>query len=62
VLLTHEGATEFESLDMAVHMLFLAGTHCYPTIRRIALPHSPRALMDDLSLVFQHASRRLDAV
>ena len=37
VLLTHEDATEFESLDMAVHMLFLAGTHSYPTIRRICL-------------------------
>lgn len=36
-LLTHEEATEFESLDMAVHMLFLAGTHSYPVARRIGL-------------------------
>lgn len=37
MLLTHEDATEFESLDMAVHMLFLAGAHSYPIARRIAL-------------------------
>lgn len=36
-LLTHEDATEFESLDMAVHMLFLAGAHSYPIARRISL-------------------------
>jgi len=30
VLLTHDRVTEFESLDMAVHMLFLAGPHSYP--------------------------------
>jgi hypothetical protein len=39
--LTHlleEGTTvsEFESLDMAVHMLFLAGDHSYPITREIA--------------------------
>jgi len=34
-LLSHEEATEFESLDMAVHMLFLAGAHSYPVTRRI---------------------------
>ena len=37
VLLTHEDATEFERLDMALHMLFLAGPHSYPTIRKISL-------------------------
>jgi hypothetical protein len=36
-LLAHEEATEFESLDMAVHMLFLAGSHSYPVARRIGL-------------------------
>lgn len=36
-LLRHEDATEFESLDMAVHMLFLAGEHSYPIARRISL-------------------------
>jgi hypothetical protein len=37
--LTHllrEDKTEFESLDMAVHMLFLAGDHSYPITREIA--------------------------
>jgi hypothetical protein len=29
--------TEFESLDMAVHMLFLAGEHAYPIARDIAV-------------------------
>jgi hypothetical protein len=32
-----EQKTEFESLDMAVHMLFLAGNHSYPIAREIAL-------------------------
>jgi hypothetical protein len=32
-----EKETEFESLDMAVHMLFLAGKHSYPITREIAL-------------------------
>ena len=27
---------EFESLDMAIHMLFLAGSHCYNITRRIS--------------------------
>ncbi len=36
-LLTHEDVTEFESLDMAVHMLFLAGSHSYPIARKICL-------------------------
>lgn len=36
VLLAEEGVTEFDSLDMAVHMLFLAGAHAYPITREIA--------------------------
>lgn len=36
VLLKDENVTEFESLDMAVHMLFLAGKHSYPITRAIA--------------------------
>lgn len=35
-LLEEDGVTEFESLDLAVHMLFLAGKHSYPTCRAIA--------------------------
>jgi len=35
-LLWEEEATEFESLDMAVHMLFLAGKHSYNITRDIA--------------------------
>jgi len=35
-LLREEDATEFESLDMAVHMLFLAGKHSYDITRDIA--------------------------
>ena len=31
-----EGVTEFESLDMAVHMLFFAGEHSYEITREIA--------------------------
>jgi hypothetical protein len=34
--LLHEDETEFESLDMAVHMLFLAGTHSYEISREMA--------------------------
>ncbi len=37
VLLTEVGVTEFESLDMAVHMLFLAGEHSYEIIRALAI-------------------------
>lgn len=37
VLLVNEKVTEFESLDMAVHMLFLAAPHSYPIARSIAL-------------------------
>lgn len=36
VLLNEQGVTEFESLDMAVHMLFLAGNHSYMIAREIA--------------------------
>jgi hypothetical protein len=35
-VLPEEHVTEFESLDMAVHMLFLAGSHSYPISRDIA--------------------------
>jgi hypothetical protein len=35
-LLLKENVTEFESLDMAVHMLFLAGKHSYEISREIA--------------------------
>lgn len=34
--LLEEEVTEFESLDMAVHMLFSAGKHAYPITRQIA--------------------------
>lgn len=36
-VLPEQGVTEFESIDMAVHMLFLAGDHSYPISREIAL-------------------------
>ena len=36
VLLKEEHVTEFESLDMSVHMLFLAGKHAYKITRAIA--------------------------
>lgn len=36
VLLKEEDVTEFESLDMAVHMLFLAAKHSYKITRSIA--------------------------
>jgi len=35
-ILREEGVTEFESLDMAVHMVFLAGSHSYDICRAIA--------------------------
>jgi len=35
--LLEEGTTEFESLDIAIHMLFLAGSHSYEICRDIAL-------------------------
>jgi hypothetical protein len=35
-VLVEEGVTEFESLDIAVHMLFLAGPHSYEISRDIA--------------------------
>lgn len=34
--LIDEDQTEFESLDMAIHFLFLAGKHSYPICRQIA--------------------------
>lgn len=37
VILPYINVTPFESLDMAVHMLFLAGDHSYPITRRIAI-------------------------
>lgn len=36
ILLKEENVTEFESLDLAVHMLFLAGSHAYPITRSIS--------------------------
>ena len=36
-LLAEEHVTEFESLDMAVHMLFYAAEHSYPISRVIAV-------------------------
>jgi hypothetical protein len=35
-LLWQEHVTEFDSLEMAVHMLFLAGTHAYDIAREVA--------------------------
>jgi RES domain-containing protein len=37
VVLEEEGVSEFESLDMAIHMLFLAGEHAYEITRDIAV-------------------------
>ncbi|EOH6078635.1 RES family NAD+ phosphorylase [Burkholderia cenocepacia] len=37
VLRESDGVTEFESLDMAVHMLFLAASHSYEITRRLSL-------------------------
>jgi hypothetical protein len=37
LLLDEEGITEFESLDLAVHMLFYAADHSYPISRAIAM-------------------------
>lgn len=36
VLIKEENVTEFESLDLAVHMLFLAASHAYPITRLIS--------------------------
>ncbi|MCR9260903.1 MAG: RES family NAD+ phosphorylase [Pseudomonadaceae bacterium] len=36
VILTHEETSEFESLDMAMHMLFMAGNHSYDIAADIA--------------------------
>jgi hypothetical protein len=35
-LLQEDNVTEFESLDMALHMLFLAGNHSYPISQEIS--------------------------
>ncbi len=35
-ILHEDGVTEFESLDIAMHMLFLAGSHAYTITREIA--------------------------
>ncbi|MCK5115748.1 MAG: RES family NAD+ phosphorylase [Candidatus Aegiribacteria sp.] len=35
-LITEKGVTEFDSLDLAIHLLFLAGKHSYPITRDIA--------------------------
>lgn len=37
VLLEEDGVTEFESIDIAIHFLFLAGRHSYNICRQIAL-------------------------
>jgi hypothetical protein len=37
ILKDDEFTSEFESLDLAVHMLFLAGSHSYPIARSIAI-------------------------
>ena len=39
-VLAEPGSTEFESLDLTVHMLFLAGDHSYEICRSIALAAS----------------------
>jgi hypothetical protein len=36
ILLKESNVTEFESLDMAIHMLFFAGKHSYKITREIA--------------------------
>jgi hypothetical protein len=36
ILLKEENVTEFDSLDLAVHMLFLAGAHSYPISRNLS--------------------------
>ena len=35
-LIYQEGTSEFESLDIAIHMLFIAGGHSYPISRAVA--------------------------
>lgn len=53
-----EKATEFESLDMAIHMLFLAGPHSYPIARDIALA-ARRSGVDGLVYPFYFSLLRL---
>jgi hypothetical protein len=43
-LLDEEGATEFDSVDMAIHFLFLAGKHSYNICRQIALKAKEKGL------------------
>lgn len=43
-LLEEEGITEFESLDIAIHFLFLAGSHSYNICRQIALKAKEKGL------------------
>ena len=43
-LLNEEGVTEFESIDIAIHFLFLAGNHSYSICRQIALKAKEKGL------------------
>ena len=43
-LLEEEGVTEFESVDIAIHFLFLAGKHSYDICRQIALKAKEKGL------------------
>ena len=56
-LLSEERVTEFESLDMAIHMLFLAGTHAYEITREIARA-AHAAGYDGLALLLQSSPHR----
>lgn len=44
VLLDEEGVTEFESVDIAIHFLFLAGKHSYNICRQIAFKAKEKGL------------------
>lgn len=63
VLLKEENVTEFESLDMAIHMLFLAARHSYRITRTIAAA-ARTAGFDGLVYpsYFKFTSYRRDAV
>jgi len=43
-LLEEEGVTDFESVDIAIHFLFLAGEHSYDICRQIALKAKEKGL------------------
>jgi hypothetical protein len=43
-LLEEDGVTEFESVDIAIHFLFLAGKHSYNICRQIALKAKEKGL------------------